>query len=49
MSAADLIECSTCRRMFADTDGTRVCPAGHENPWADDEATYADRLRGMVW
>lgn len=45
----DIVECSTCRRMFRDTDGTRFCPDGHENLWDDDEAAYEERLRGVVW
>lgn len=37
MTYPEIIECLQCGRMFADTDGTRVCPRGHENPWVDDE------------
>lgn len=38
----DIVECSSCRRMFNDADGTRVCPNGHENDWAADEDEYGD-------
>jgi hypothetical protein len=27
----DFIECTTCSRWFNNTDGTMVCPNGHEN------------------
>lgn len=36
----DIIECATCRRMFRNTDGTAVCPNGHENEWSDTDRCY---------
>ncbi|MHA0288300.1 hypothetical protein ACXYX3_17845 [Mycobacterium sp. C3-094] len=47
--APDYIECNTCRRMFPDTDGTRVCPSGHENAWATDEDEHTEHLNGVTW
>ena len=45
----ELIECSTCRLMFRTDGSTQTCPKGHDNGWRDDDAAYAERLRGMVW
>lgn len=36
----DVIECSTCHRMFPNTDNTGVCPEGHENNWAAEDDEY---------
>lgn len=35
--SAEIVECTTCMAMFRDTDGTHVCPLGHENDWVQDE------------
>jgi len=46
----DLIECSTCLRMFANDKGSGVCPAGHHNAWADedemDRLDYLGKVQG---
>lgn len=44
----DIVECASCKRMFPDTVGTRVCPDGHENPWADDDDDYGDEYLKRV-
>lgn len=50
MSAvAEIVECTTCMRMFRDTKGDRVCPDGHENNWATDEDELTEHLRGVTW
>lgn len=49
MPAPEVVECSRCRRMFRDTDGTRVCPQGHENNWATDESENEEHLKGITW
>lgn len=33
----EVVECTTCRRLFKDIDGTHVCPLGHENPWVEED------------
>lgn len=45
----EIVECHTCKRMFTDTDGTRVCPRGHENAWATDDDEHEEHLRGVTW
>jgi len=45
MAARDMTSCPVCRNMFADTDNTGVCPAGHETraiEVADDDWPAAE-------
>jgi hypothetical protein len=37
----EVVECTTCRRLFKDHDRTHVCPLGHENAWVDEEDNTA--------
>lgn len=49
VTTAEIVECTTCMAMFRDTNGTRICPRGHENNWANDEDEYGnDYLRKVT-
>jgi Zn finger protein HypA/HybF involved in hydrogenase expression len=40
MTAVEVVECTTCIRLFKDVEHDHVCPQGHRNDWVDGDDDY---------